>query len=124
VDPQGLWAGIDDAIFTIGGAVIGVVGQDLSDLFSGKLSGWEDYVGSALGGAAFGETLLYTGPIAAGAVGSAVANGTKQVLKNITGKQCGYDITSFGVDTILGAATGLIPGMKIQVITAWKLTII
>ena len=35
-------------------------------------------------------------------------------------KQCEYDITSFGVDTVLGAATGLIPGMKIQGITAGK----
>jgi len=34
VDLLGLWAGIDDAIFTFGGAVIGVVGQGLSDLFS------------------------------------------------------------------------------------------
>ena len=63
------------------------------------------------------DDLVFSG---VGAVGSAVANGSKQVLKNITGNQCGYDITSFGVDTVLGTATGLIPGMKIQGITAGK----
>ena len=61
----GAMAGVDDAVFTVGGAVVGVVGQGLSDLLSWNLSGWEDYVGSAVGGAAFGETLLYSGPVIA-----------------------------------------------------------
>jgi RHS repeat-associated protein len=109
-DPWGLWAGIDDAIFAGGGALIGLAGQGVSDLLSGNLSGWEDYVGSAAGGAAFGETLLYAGPVAAGLVGGAVTNATKQGLKNLTGKQCGFNWTSFGFDTAVGGATGFIPG--------------
>ncbi|MCF6244406.1 MAG: RHS repeat-associated core domain-containing protein [Sulfurovum sp.] len=120
VDPSGLYVGVDDAIFAGGGAVIGVIGQGVSDLWSWELSGWEDYAGSAVGGAAFGEALLYTGPIGAGAAGSFATNITKQVLKNETGKQCGYDITSLAVDTALGGATGVIPGMKIPGITAGK----
>lgn len=109
-DPSGYWAGIDDLVFSGGGALVGIVGQGVSDLFSGQVSGWEDYAGSALGGAAFGETLLYAGPIAAGVVGGAVTNASKQGLKNLTGKQCGFNWTSFGVDTAVGGATGLIPG--------------
>ncbi len=119
-DPTGLWAWIDDAIFTGGGAVIGVAGQALSDLFSWKMSGWEDYVGAGVGGAVFGETLLYIGPVGAGAAGAATTNALKQGLKNWTGKQCGIDVTSFAIDTTLGAATGLIPGMKVQGISAGK----
>jgi type VI secretion system secreted protein VgrG len=89
---------------------VGILGQGLSDAFSGNLSGWEDYLGSAIGGAAFGETLLYAGPVAAGLVGGAVTNASKQGLKNLTGKQCGFNWTSFGVDTAVGGATGFIPG--------------
>ena len=109
-DPLGLWAGVDDAIFAGGGALAGIVGQGISDWLSGSISGWEDYVGSAVGGAAFGETLLYAGPVAAGLVGGAVTNASKQGLKNSTGKQCGFNWTNFGVDTAVGGLTGLIPG--------------
>ena len=43
-------------IFTIlnpkngGGAVVGLVGQGVSDLWSWKMSGWEDYTGGAVFG--------------------------------------------------------------------------
>ena len=45
VDPQGLYVGIDDAVFTVGGALVGLAGQGFSDLLSGQRSGWEDYLG-------------------------------------------------------------------------------
>ncbi len=91
IDPLGLWVGIDDAIFSIGGAAVGLIGQGVSDLITGKLSGWEDYTGSAIGGAAGGEALLYTGPIGAGLAAGAATSASKQLLKNISGKQCGFD---------------------------------
>ncbi|KAA8919498.1 hypothetical protein CEK64_12140, partial [Xanthomonas sontii] len=55
VDPYGLWAGIDDAVFMLGGALVGVGGQGISDLISGDLSGWEKYTGAAAGGALGGR---------------------------------------------------------------------
>jgi len=119
-DSLGLWAGVDDAIFAGGGALAGLIGQGFSDLLSGQMSGWEDYAGSAIGGAAFGEALLYTGPIAAGAIGGAVTNATKQGLKNLTGKQCGFNFVSFAADTGVGAATGLIPGVRVPGVTAGR----
>jgi hypothetical protein len=76
--------------------------QQVSDLLGGQLSSWQNYPGAALGGAAGGEALLYTGPIGAGLVGGAAANVTKQLLKNLTGKQCGYNATSFLADTAVG----------------------
>jgi RHS repeat-associated protein len=78
IDPYGQWAGIDDLVFSLGGALVGLGGQLAADVISGQWSGWEDYVGAGLGGAAGGEALLYTGPIGAGAVGGAVSNLTKQ----------------------------------------------
>lgn len=120
VDPLGLYAGVDDAIFAGGGALVGILGQGVGDLISGQLSGWEDYVGAAIGGAAGGEALLYTGPVGAGAIGGSVTNLTKQGLKNLTGKQCGFDGLSLATDTGIGALTGFIPGIKIQGVTAGR----
>ena len=117
-DPYGVYFGWDDLLFSGGGAIVGVAGQGFSDLISGQLSGWEDYAGSAIGGAAGGEALLYTGPIGAGAIGGLTTNLAKQGLKNLTGTQCGFDaVTAIG-DTAIGAATGLIPGVRIPGITA------
>ncbi|MBP7989021.1 RHS repeat-associated core domain-containing protein [Candidatus Neomicrothrix sp.] len=119
-DPTGKWVGVDDAIFAAGGAVVGMAGQAVSDLISGKVSGWEHYAGAAIGGAAGGEALLYTGPIGAGAVGGAATNLAKQGLLNLTGKQDGFDPVSLAADTAVGAATGLIPGAKVQGVTAGR----
>ena len=120
VDPLGLWAGFDDLIFAGGGALGGLAGQGISDLFAGELSGWEDYVGSAIGGAATGEAMLYTGPIAAGAIGGAVGNLSRQGLKNLTGAQCGFDGKEFLFETGLGGATSLMPGLRVSGVTAGR----
>src|SRR6185369_6315793 len=117
VDPLGLWFGWDDLFFTVGGAIVGVAGQGVGDLLSGHLSGWEDYVGSAVGGAVGGEALLYTGPVGAGLAGGAAGNLAKQGLKNLTGKQCGFDPWSLAADSAVGAATGLIPGARVPGVT-------
>jgi RHS repeat-associated protein len=119
-DPLGLWAGIDDLVFTGGGALAGLVGQGVSDLLSGQLSGWEDYTGAAIGGAVLGETLLYAGPVVAGAAGGLATNLAKQGLKNLSGKQCGFNPVSAATDTVIGAATGLIPGVRVPGVTAGR----
>jgi RHS repeat-associated protein len=120
LDPLGLYFGVDDIIFSVGGGLAGLGGQALGDFFSGHLSGWEDYTGSFFGGAAGGEALLYTGPVGAGLVGGATTNIIKQGLKNLTGKQCGFGLKSLLADSAIGAATGFIPGLRMQGITAGR----
>jgi len=120
-DPTGLWAGVDDAIFAGGGALLGLAGRGVGDLLSGEVSGWEDYVGAAVGGAFAGETLLYTAnPVAAGAAAGFFGNASTQGLKIASGKQGSFDVASLAVDTGLGAAFGYIPGPKVQGITVGK----
>ena len=120
IDFDGRWAIVDDAVFTVGGALVGVASQGGADLLAGQWSGWEDYVGAGIGGAASGETLLYAGPVAAGAVGGLATNVSKQLLKNLTGKQCGYNFTSVAVDTSIGGLAGFIPGVRINGITSGR----
>lgn len=108
-DPFGLWAGIDDAIFAGGGALVGLAGQGISDFISGDLSGWEKYTAAALGGALGGETLLYTGnPFLAGAVGGASTNALAQGLEIATGKRACFNWTTLAVDTGVGTLTGIV----------------
>ncbi len=111
IDPYGLWAGVDDAVFAGGGAVLGLLGRGVGDLVTWKLGSKEDYAGAFVGGAVAGETLLYTAnPFISGAAGGLSGNLTTQGLKNISGKQCGLDSKSAAFDTTFGAATGFIPG--------------
>ncbi|NID15497.1 RHS repeat-associated core domain-containing protein [Luteibacter yeojuensis] len=119
-DPLGLYAGIDDLVFTTGGALVGVIGQGFSDLLSGRLSGWEDYAGSAIGGAVSGEALLYTGPVGAGIAGGAATNFSKQALRNLSKRQCGFNLTSLAADSAVGGITGFIPGTRVAGITAGR----
>ena len=107
VDPGGQWFGIDDAIMAIGGAVAGLIGQFVSDLIAGEWSGWEAYTGAAIGGAVWGETMLYTGnPWIAGAAGAAAGNGLTQGLQLLTGKREAFDPLSFFAEVGVGTATG------------------
>jgi RHS repeat-associated protein len=109
-DPTGMWAGIDDLVFTAGGALVGLAGQAVGDLMMGRLSSWQDYTGAAIGGAVTGEAMLYVGPVVGGALGAATGNATKQGLRYFTGKQCGFDAWSLLADTALGAAGGTVAG--------------
>jgi RHS repeat-associated protein len=119
-DPTGQWAVVDDIVFIAGGAAVGALGQGVSDLLSGKLSGWEDYVGSAIGGAVGGETLLYTGPVLSGIASGATTSWAKQQLKKYSGKQCEFNWTSFAVDTSVGGFLGAIPGASYAGVTAGR----
>ncbi|HEY0334572.1 MAG TPA: RHS repeat-associated core domain-containing protein [Stenotrophomonas sp.] len=106
-DPYGLWVGVDDAAAIIGGALVGLAVQGAVDLITGNFSGWEQYAGAAVTGAVMGEVMLYTGnPWLAGAAGGLAGNLTTQKLRNLTGKQDGYDVCSMMLDTVLGGAAG------------------
>jgi RHS repeat-associated protein len=118
LDVSGLWTGVDDGVFFAGGVAVGLFGQAVSDVVSGKFSGWESYGGAAAGGAFGAMTMLYTGsPWAAGAANGMVANITTQGLNNLTGKQSGLDVNSLAMDALLGAALGRLPGSEIPGIT-------
>jgi type VI secretion system secreted protein VgrG len=119
-DPAGLYFGIDDAIAVGLGAVVGIASQGLSDVISGQVGSWQDYAGSAIGGAAAGEASLYLGPLATGAVFGGATNFAKQILNLSTGKQCHFSATSLGIDTGLGAALGRLAGPTIRGITAGR----
>lgn len=128
-DINGNWAGVDDFIAIVGGAVVGVIAQGASDIistaidtgvasyqqgeftFKGHLGDWETYTGAAVGGAAAGETLLYTAnPILAGAAGGFASSSTKQGLHALQGEttlsEAGKDIL---LTTALGGVAGAIP---------------
>jgi hypothetical protein len=105
-DPEGLWAIADDAIAMGVGAVLGVAAQGVSDVWHGKLSGWEDYAASGVGGALAGEAALYTGGLASGAVYGASANLTRQGLRNLSVKQSGFDCNSLVAETAVCAVGG------------------
>jgi RHS repeat-associated protein len=106
-DPSGLWAWVDDAVALGGGALVGVASQGVGDLIHGRLSSWEDYAGAAAGGAAFGETMLYTAnPWLAGAAAGAAGNATTQVLRYFSGKQDSFDVNGFAVSTASGFVGG------------------
>ncbi len=120
VDPDGEYAIIDDIIFAGGGALIGLGSQAIGDMMCGNLSGWEDYTASGLGGAAAGWSLLYIGPVGAGAIGGATTNIARQGIKIATGKQKEVDVAGFVTETATGAVLGKIPGQKVAGITKGK----
>jgi RHS repeat-associated protein len=106
-DPTGEWAGIDDLVATVGGAVFGVAAQGISDLVSGQYSGWETYVGSAVNGAVTAEASLYVGPVAGAMLGAAAGNVTAQGLRIADGNQQSFNWNSLTVDTAMGGLGGL-----------------
>ncbi len=126
-DPDGRYAAIDDAIFAGTGAVVGLIGQGVSDVISGSASPWQDYVAAAVGGAVGGEAALYTiasGPgaiIAAGAASGAATNLTKQALHKATDTpNATLDLNSLVSDAAIGAAVARVPGAKIAGVNAGK----
>lgn len=108
-DPKGEYTGWDDAAALGLGAVWGIMNQVISDVTAGEMSGWEDYAGSAVGGAVDWEMKLYgvgfTG--AGGLAGGAAKSTTKQLLKNLTGKQQGIDVQEFAEDMTIGYASSV-----------------
>ncbi len=75
-DPSGLYTGWDDAAFMLGGAVSGIVGEEINEAYGGEpVSLWA----AAIGGGFAGEATLYGGPIAGGAVGGFFTRGAQQL---------------------------------------------
>jgi type VI secretion system secreted protein VgrG len=105
-DPTGHYIVADDVVFAVGGAIIGVAARGAVDLFTGKVSSWQDYTGAAVGGAVGGWATLYTGPIAGGALAGASGNATTQALKIMSGEQRGVDWGGYAVDVGVSAISG------------------
>ena len=114
-DPLGEWFGIDDAIFASVGAIGGLISQGIVDLLDDKPTDWSDYAIAAISGAASGETLLYAGPMVAGAVGG----GTRALLRNTRdwglGRRDNLNMKGVLGDTAKGFLLGAIkmPALKI-----------
>ena len=89
------------------------------ELTTGSVN-WDNVKGAAIGGAATGLTLLYTGnPFIAGGVGGAVSNVAKAGFNGQS-----VDPKSLFLDTTIGAATGFIPafipGRQVDAILAGR----
>jgi RHS repeat-associated protein len=113
-DPFGLYVGVDDAVATIGGAAIGLLGQGVADLWHGKVSPWSHYLAAGAGGAVAGEGFLYLGPgslglgaATAGAISGAAGAATTSVIRQVSdvnaGRQKSFSGTSLALETTVGA---------------------
>jgi RHS repeat-associated protein len=122
IDPSGRWAGVDDGIAVLSGAVIGLAGQATGDavkyLMTGKFdSKPEDYFGAAIGGVVTGEAALYAVPTmglagvaVAGAAGGAVKSMSSQGLKILFNHNAGKEFSwgDVGMETATSAVWGAI----------------
>jgi RHS repeat-associated protein len=125
MDPTGLWFGMDDAVFTIGGGLMGAGGQLIADaVFKGQLSSRRDFVAASVGGAITGEAGLYTVPVGAvlggpagalaggalaGVAGGAATNLTGYAIDLAENSNTQFSVNRLVFDTGVGAVTGLIP---------------
>ena len=115
-DLNGCWAFIDNAIAAIGGALVGIACQGISDLIRHEASGWESYVGSAVAGSIMGEVLLHN-PAMAGAtkvmysgMAAAVGNGVRQLCEvKVSKKTEQFNTQELVVDFAAGATFSMIP---------------
>ena len=107
-DPTGLYAGVDDAAFALGGALVGLLGQGVSDFWSGQLSSWQAYTGAAIGGAIGGVTVEYAGPVFAGIAGAAASDLATQGLQIASGNQQQLNLRSTAIAAVIGGLTGRI----------------
>ena len=105
-DSSGLFALWDDLAFALGGGIVGVGSQALSDLINGELSDPLAYGSAFLGGAAGGIATLYLGPVAGGAAGAIATNALNQGIGRYRGTRCHWDFGSIALDGAIGALTG------------------
>ena len=124
-DPTGKF--VPEAVVGAGiGGLVGVTLQGATDLATGRLSSPETYAGAFAGGAVFGgivgatDGLSLLGLAGAGGISGAVQSGTTQGLSLADGSQSAFSYSDFGVQTITGAVTGIIPGPRIGRVTAGR----
>jgi hypothetical protein len=124
-DPSGKF--VPEAI--VGAAIGGLVGatiQGATDLTAGRLSSPETYPGAITGGAVFGgivgatDGLSLLGLIGAGGVSGAVQSGTTQGLSLADGSQSSFSASDFTSQTVTGAITAPMPGLRIGRVTAGR----
>ena len=107
-DPVGKYAILDDLAFTASGAVLGAVGQGVTDLVTWKWTGWSGIGRAAAAGAAGGEATLYGTPIAGAAAFAAAKNTLDQSAAMAAGTQNGFSVVELGANTVIGAGTGYV----------------
>jgi RHS repeat-associated protein len=103
-DLTGNYAVIDDAIFGVGGALLGLAIQGTFDLSRGKMSPGQEYVGAAFGGAAGGLGALYSPfitPVGAGVAAGVVGNVAKQTACAITDANYNWNYGSTFFDGVV-----------------------
>jgi RHS repeat-associated protein len=106
-DPFGLWAGLDDLAFTGGGAVLGALSAGISGLISGHFT-WTQVGYGAVAGAAAGETTLYAGPIAGGAVLGGLNSILNQSLNMANGNAQSFNYGAVAGSAVLGGLAGAV----------------
>ena len=128
-DDGGEWAGIDDLAATGAGFVGGIAAQGVSDVIGGKLSSFNSYIASGVGGAVTAETALYMVPTTglAGLGMAGVAGGFAEYSVETTLKGNEYNIGDAtmkafeqGASTVLLGGIIKIPNVKISGINIGK----
>jgi len=117
-DPDGRWGGVDDLTFMGVGAAAGLLGQGVSDLTKGQMSGFGTYWNAGISGAVGGEVTLYAGPIAGGAATALTQNYLTQINAINSGAQKSYNFGQAASKSIEGGALGAIPVPGIAGFTA------
>lgn len=114
------------AVGALGGGLIGMGAQGVSDFVSGNYSGSQEYAGAFTGGAVVGGIAAGTGGLSlVPMIGAGLAGGTanglvSEGLKVADGTQNTMNTGNLTEKALLGGATAGIPGLKIQGVTVGK----
>ena len=118
VDPTGTY--IQVLIGAGIGFFAGLIGQLVSDILSGELGTWQDYLSATIGGAVGGAATALTGNVFAGAaIGSLAADTVTLGLNLITGKENRSPLeiindtaTNMTISLVLSAAGPAVIGLR------------
>ncbi len=118
IDPDGHWFGLDDLVASAGGAILGGGTTLVGDLLGGQGIKVDHIVSEATGGAAFGETLLYTAnPWVAGGAAGVVSEATQQTWDVVaSGGKKSYDLGRIAERGAEGAVTAGVIGKVANVV--------
>lgn len=114
VDPRGLATAVIG-----GGALIGVGGQGVNDLVSGRSSSAQDYMGAALGGGLGGAAVLRKAPVVSRAVlGGAVGGGATELAQDVLNGRAISIGDAIGAAHVGGVTSGLLDGVATHALAA------